>query len=103
MHNELSPIQFVIEPIFAIRFLHITICGYFLKKDLFRQPFYPAGMLLRLLVVVDAHEEDVARVFRYLRRIVLPSNLVDGSVCRMVELQFDDEGRLGDVASGNQH
>ena len=84
-------------------------------------------MLLRILVVVDAHEKDVARVFRYLRGIFLAPDLVNGSVGRMVELQlasssssslgiagasstllslvrqFDDEGRLGDVTTGNHH
>ena len=33
------------------------------------EPFYLAGMLLRLLVVVYAYEKDVAGVFRYLRGI----------------------------------
>ena len=44
------------------------------------EPFYLAGMLLRLLVIVYAHEKDVAGVFRYLRGIGLALNLVDGGV-----------------------
>ena len=36
-------------------------------------------MLLRLLVVVDAHEEYVAGVVGYLRGIFLALDLVDGS------------------------
>ena len=60
-------------------------------------------MLLRLLVVVDAHEEYVASVFGNLRGIFLALNLVDGGVSGMVELQLNDEGRLADVATGNHH
>ena len=60
-------------------------------------------MLLRLLVVVDAHEENVASVFGYLRRIFLALDLVDGSVGGMIEFQFNDECRLADVAVGNHH
>ena len=41
------------------------------------EPFYLAGMLLRLLVVVDAHEKDVTGVFRDFRGICLALNLVD--------------------------
>ena len=37
-------------------------------------------MLLRLFVVVDAHEEDVAGVVGYLRWIFLALDLVDDSV-----------------------
>ena len=36
-------------------------------------------MLLRLLVVVDAHEEDIACVVGYLSGIFLALDLVDGS------------------------
>ena len=60
-------------------------------------------MLLRLLVVVDTHEENVASVFGYLRRIFLALDLVDGSVGGMIEFQFNDECRLADVAVGNHH
>ena len=60
-------------------------------------------MLLRLLVVVDAHEEYVASVFGNLRGIFLALNLVDGGVSGMVELQLNDEGRLADVATGNHN
>ena len=60
-------------------------------------------MLLRLLVVVDAHEENVAGVFGYLRGIFLALDLVDGSVGGMIEFQFNDECRLADVAAGNHH
>ena len=60
-------------------------------------------MLLRLLVVVDAHEEDVAGVVGYLFGIILALNLVDGSVGGMIELQFYDERRFADVAARNHH
>ena len=52
----------------------------------YRISFYLTSMLLRLLVVVDAHEENVASVFGYLRRIFLALDLVDGSVGGMIEL-----------------
>ena len=45
----------------------------------------------RLLVVVDAHEEDVARVFCYLRRALPTLYLLKGGVGGVVELQFYDE------------
>ena len=51
-------------------------------------------MLLRLLVVVDAHEENVASVFGYLRRIFLALDLVDGSVSSVVELEFHHHSRF---------
>ena len=60
-------------------------------------------MLLRLFVVVDAHEENIAGVVGYLRRIFLALNLVDGSVGGMIELQFYDECWLADVAARNHH
>ena len=60
-------------------------------------------MLLRLLVVVDAHEEDVAGVVGYLRGIFLTLDLVDGSVGGMIELQLYDQCWLADVAAGNHH
>ena len=60
-------------------------------------------MLLRFLVVVDAHEEDVASVFGNLCGILLALNLVDGSVGRVVEFQFDNEGGFADVATRNHH
>ena len=60
-------------------------------------------MLLRLFVVVDAHEENIAGVVGYLRRIFLALNLVDGRVGGMIELQFYDERRFADVATGNHH
>ena len=65
--------------------------------------FYLACMLLRLFVVVDAHEENVASVFGYLRGIFLALDLVDGSVGGMIEFQFNDECRLADVAARNHH
>ena len=60
-------------------------------------------MLLRLLVVVDAHEENVAGVFGYLRGIFFAFYLVDGSVGGMIELQFYYQCGLADVATGNHH
>ena len=62
--------------------------------------FYLARMLLRLLVVVDAHEEYVAGIVGYLRGIFLAIYFVDGSVGGLVELQFNDECRFADVAAG---
>ena len=60
-------------------------------------------MLFRLLVVVDAHKENVAGVVGYLCGIFLALDLVDGSVGGMIEFQFNDECRLADVAAGNHH
>ena len=60
-------------------------------------------MLFGLLVVVDTHEEDVACIFGYLGRIVFLFDLLDGRIGGLVELQLDDEGRLGHVATGNHH
>ena len=56
-------------------------------------------MQLRLPVVADAHEEDVASVFGNLCGILLALNLVDGSVGSVVEFEFDDEGGLAHVAA----
>lgn len=66
-------------------------------------PFNLASVLLRFLVVVDAHEEDVSSVFGNLCGILLALNLVDGSVGRVVEFQFDNEGGFADVATRNHH
>ena len=60
-------------------------------------------MLLRLLVVVYAHEEYVAGVVGYLHGIFLALNLVDGSVGGMIELQLYYQCRLADVAARNHH
>ena len=60
-------------------------------------------MLFSLLVVVDTYEEDVARVFGYLRWIVLLLYLVNGRIRGMIELQLDDKGRLGHVTTRNHH
>ena len=62
-----------------------------------------ASVQLRLPVVADAHEEDVASVFGNLSGILLALNLVDGSVGSVVEFQFYDDGRLADVAARNHH
>ena len=51
-------------------------------------------MLLRLLVVVYSHEKDVTRIVSQLGGIVLPLDLADGSVSRLVVFQLDDECRL---------
>ena len=50
------------------------------SDDSCRVIFYFTSMLLRLLVVVYAHEEYVACVVVYLRGIFLSFYLVDGSV-----------------------
>ena len=57
----------------------------------------------RLLVVVDAHEEDVARVFCYLRRIFLALDLVDGRVSSVVEFEFYHHSRFVDITPGYHH
>ena len=68
-----------------------------------RITFYVTRMLLGLLVVVDAYEEDITRVFGYLRWIVFLFDLLDGRISGLIELQLDDESRLGHVATGNHH
>ena len=60
-------------------------------------------MLLGILVVVDAHEEDVARIFGQLGRIVFPLDLLDGGIGGLVELQLNDKGWLVDITTGNHH
>ena len=60
-------------------------------------------MLLRLLVVVDAHEQHVACIFCQLRGIFLALDLVEGRVGRMIEFQLDNQCRLVDVATRNHH
>ena len=60
-------------------------------------------MLLRLLVVVDAHEEDIACVVGYLSGIFLALDLVDGSVGRMIELMLYYQCWLAEVAAGNHN
>ena len=60
-------------------------------------------MLFGLLVVVDAHKEDVARVFGQFGWIVFLLDLPDGRIGGLVELQLDDKGRLGHVPTGNHH
>ena len=65
--------------------------------------FYLAGVLLGLLVVIDADKKQIACVFSYLRRILLSLDLVDGGVGGVVELQFYDERRLLDIAARNHH
>ena len=46
-------------------------------------------MLLRLAVVADGHEEDVARVFGHLLWVVAAVYLVYGGVGGVVVFQFD--------------
>ena len=58
---------------------HMPIQSLF-SYSVFHRSLYLAGVLLSLAVVVDTHEEQVACVFSYLRRIFLPLNLVDGGV-----------------------
>ena len=65
--------------------------------------FYLAGVLLGLLVVIDANKEQIACVFCNFLRIFLPLYLVDGGVGGVVELQFYDERGLGDIAARNHH
>ena len=60
-------------------------------------------MLLRLFVVVDAHEEYVAGVVGYLCGIFLALDLVDGSVGGMIELKFYYQCWLADIAARNHH
>ena len=51
-------------------------------------------MLLRILVVVNPHEQYLASVFGQFRGIFLTLYLVDGGIGRVVELQLDDHGGL---------
>ena len=82
-------------------FLQTSIClCLFSAVTLFAASLNPAGVLLRLLVVADAHEEDVSRVFCNLRRVILLFNLVDGCIGRMIELKLYDQCRLADIATG---
>ena len=60
-----------------------------------------AGMELGRLVIVDAHEENVAGIFRHFGRIVPPEDLADGRIGGVAVLQLNDECRLGDMSSGN--
>ena len=49
-----------------------------------------AIMLLCLLIVIDANEQDVARVIGNLLRVVPVFYLADGSLCIVVVLQLYD-------------
>ena len=60
-------------------------------------------MLLGLLVVVDAHEEDVASVFRYLSWVFLALYLLYGSVNCVVEFELYNNDRLIDISARNHH
>ena len=71
--------------------------------SVFYRSLYLAGGLLSLAVVVDTHEEQVACVFSYRRRIFLPLDFVDGGVGGMVDLLFYDERGLRDIAARNHH
>ena len=52
------------------------------------QLFNDTGVLLRVLIVVDAHQQQVVSVLSHLRRIILPFNLGDGGISGLVLLQF---------------
>lgn len=54
-------------------------------------------VLLRLPVVADGHEEDVACVFGHLLGVVAAVYLVDGGVRGVVVLKFHDDGGRADV------
>ena len=62
-----------------------------------------AGVLFGLLVVVNAYEEDVASIFRYLGWIFLTLDLRYGGVNCVVEFELYDKCWLGDVAARNLH
>ena len=51
--------------------------------------FYPASVLFRFLVVVDAYEEQVAGKLRELFGIPLFFDLPDGGIGCFVVLEFD--------------
>lgn len=57
-----------------------------------------AGVLFGLLVVVNAYEEDVASIFRYLGWIFLTLDLLYGGVNCVVEFELYDKCWLGDVS-----
>ena len=46
-------------------------------RSLFLVFLYPTCMLLRFLVIIDSHKENVACVISQLREIVLLLNLID--------------------------
>ena len=56
-------------------------------------------MLLRFFVVVNPYEKDFTSILCNLRRVVLPSDLVERSIGGVPELQLDDESRLADIAA----
>ena len=58
-----------------------------------------AFVLFGLLVVADAHEQQVVGILRHLFGIVLPLNLRNRRVGILVIFQFDDDGGR-DVNSG---
>ena len=85
-------------------FLQTSIClCLFSAVTLFAASLNPASVLLRFLVVADAHEEDVTRVFCNLSRIVLLPYLVDGCIDRVIELKLNDQCWLADVAARNHN
>ena len=62
-----------------------------------------ASVQLGFSVVIYSHEYYVAGIFCNLCGILLAKRLVVSSVVSVVELKFDDEGGLADVATRNHH
>ena len=60
-------------------------------------------MRLLLLVVIDAHEKEIARVLHYFCGILFALYLVDGGVGIMVVFQLKDDGRGIYILTGNEH
>ena len=56
-------------------------------------------MLLSLFVVVYSYEKDFTSILRNLRRVVLPSDLIECSIGRVVELQLYDKSWFADIAA----
>ena len=64
-----------------------------LSTRLLLRPFLDVAFMgFLLLVVVDAHEEEVVGVLCHLGGILLLLDLVDGAVRILVVFQFEDDG-----------
>jgi len=87
----------------------VPICFPFFYNNIFfvisfsPPPLNLALVLLGLAIVADGDEEDVARVFGHLLRVVAAVYLVDGGAGGVVILQLDDDGRCRDVLPRHEH
>ena len=60
-------------------------------------------MLFSLFVIVDAYKDDLSVILSDLTLIFFPMNLVNGSIGRLVILQFYQYGGFVHVFTGHQH